>query len=155
MIALGARTAALLVVGGLLVQLGSVLDGCDGEVARATLRSSRFGELLDTILDRLADLALLIALAAAAGFDSTTWAALATAIATALYVPYVKAAYKATAHAPLPYRRASFGRDARLLTIAVCALALQPQWALVAVALLSAAEGVARSAHALRAAHGT
>lgn len=43
------------VIGGSLVQLGSILDGCDGEIARATGRASKSGAVLDAILDRIAD----------------------------------------------------------------------------------------------------
>lgn len=152
MVALGLRSAAALVVGGLLVQLASVIDGCDGEVARATLRTSRLGAVLDSVLDRLGDVALLFALAVAAGLDSKTWAVLSAALAATLLVPYVKAAYEATARTAFPPVRASFGRDARLLTIAVGAVALQPFWALAAVAVLSAFEAGARVVAALRAA---
>ena len=38
-----------------LVTLASVLDGSDGEVARLTHRSSRFGAFFDGVLDRVAD----------------------------------------------------------------------------------------------------
>ncbi|HUT87340.1 MAG TPA: NTP transferase domain-containing protein [Candidatus Heimdallarchaeota archaeon] len=44
----------------ILIQLGSVLDGCDGEVARLTFRSSRFGAWLDTLLDRYGDAAVAV-----------------------------------------------------------------------------------------------
>jgi choline kinase/phosphatidylglycerophosphate synthase len=151
-VALGAESAIALAAGGLLVQLASVLDGCDGEVARATLRASQFGALLDTLLDRVADAALLVALAVAAGLEATTWAALTAAVFAALFVPYVRAAYESTARVALPDASASYGRDARLLTIAVCAIVLQPLAALLAVATVSAVEAVARSATALRAA---
>ena len=39
-LALGAVSTAALVTGGILVQLVSILDGVDGEIARASLRSS-------------------------------------------------------------------------------------------------------------------
>ncbi|MGH7910478.1 MAG: HAD hydrolase-like protein, partial [Candidatus Dormibacteraceae bacterium] len=39
----------------LLVAFSSVLDGCDGEVARLTYRSSTYGTFLDAVLDRVAD----------------------------------------------------------------------------------------------------
>jgi len=45
--------------GGLLAQLSSILDGCDGEIARLTSRQSARGAILDSILDRLADGALI------------------------------------------------------------------------------------------------
>lgn len=39
------------VVGAFLLQLSSVIDGCDGEVARLKLNSTRLGAWLDTISD--------------------------------------------------------------------------------------------------------
>jgi NDP-sugar pyrophosphorylase family protein/phosphatidylglycerophosphate synthase len=44
-----------------LVQFASVIDGVDGEVARATFRDTRFGAFLDGILDRVGDAAVLAA----------------------------------------------------------------------------------------------
>jgi choline kinase/phosphatidylglycerophosphate synthase len=151
-VAAGSVAPVALVVGGLLVQLASALDGCDGEIARATLRSSRFGALLDSLLDRVADAAVLVALALAAGFDTIAAAALAAASFAAVFVPYVKAAFESATKEPFPPSRLTFGRDARMLVAAVGAVALQPLAALVAVAAISSAEGGVRLVRALRAA---
>ena len=43
-----------LFVAGLLWQLASILDGCDGEVARVKLAESKFGAWFDTVTDNLA-----------------------------------------------------------------------------------------------------
>lgn len=40
-----------LALGAFLVQMQSILDGCDGELARLKFKSSRFGEWLDNVLD--------------------------------------------------------------------------------------------------------
>jgi len=40
-----------LVLGGIVFQFASILDGCDGEVARIAFRSTRFGALYDVISD--------------------------------------------------------------------------------------------------------
>ena len=40
-----------IVLGGIMFQLTSILDGCDGEVARIAFRSSRFGAFYDVISD--------------------------------------------------------------------------------------------------------
>ncbi len=45
-----------LLLGALLAQSSSILDGCDGEIARLKLLKSRFGEWFDRILDRYSDL---------------------------------------------------------------------------------------------------
>jgi len=46
-------THAGFIAGGLLLQLNSVLDGSDGEVARLTYRTSEVGRKLDIIIDYL------------------------------------------------------------------------------------------------------
>ena len=43
------------VIGGLLIQLASVLDGSDGEVARLKRTQSSFGNFFDAVLDRYSD----------------------------------------------------------------------------------------------------
>jgi CDP-L-myo-inositol myo-inositolphosphotransferase len=43
------------VLGGLAVQLASVVDGCDGEIARVKKAQSPFGGFLDAVLDRYSD----------------------------------------------------------------------------------------------------
>lgn len=53
-----------LVLAGTLVQLQSILDGCDGEVARLTFRFSKVGQWLDSIGDDLTNYAFCFGLAA-------------------------------------------------------------------------------------------
>jgi len=50
--------AALTIAGGFVVHAASVLDGCDGEMARLKHRATRRGAWLDTILDRYAGISL-------------------------------------------------------------------------------------------------
>jgi choline kinase/phosphatidylglycerophosphate synthase len=152
-LALGAVWPAALVLGGLLVQAASILDGVDGEIARASLRSSPFGGFLDSVLDRAADAAVLAALAVAAGLDATTWALLAVALFGSLMTPYVRAAYEAAYRRPLPrlISPINAGRDVRLLIVSLSAVALQPFWGLVALAILANAEAVQRFVRASRA----
>lgn len=40
-------------LGALLFQIASVVDGCDGEVAKFTYRTSKFGQYIDSISDNL------------------------------------------------------------------------------------------------------
>jgi len=42
-------------LGGIMAQISSILDGCDGEIARLTNKTSKEGEILDAVLDRFAD----------------------------------------------------------------------------------------------------
>lgn len=48
-------------IGGFLVELSSILDGVDGEIARLTNRTSRYGAFLDSLLDRIVDIAVITA----------------------------------------------------------------------------------------------
>lgn len=47
------------IIGGLIAQLASILDGVDGELARAKNMVSDRGAFIDSILDRTVDLAIL------------------------------------------------------------------------------------------------
>ncbi len=51
-----------LLSGGVLAQFASIIDGCDGEVARLKYQSSGFGGWFDAVLDRYADAFLLFGL---------------------------------------------------------------------------------------------
>ncbi len=46
----------------ILYQLSSMLDGMDGEIARASLRESAFGGWFDSVMDRLVDFSFLLGL---------------------------------------------------------------------------------------------
>ncbi len=65
--ALGIFSALLTLVNlplaGILYQFSSILDGVDGEIARASLRTSRLGGYIDSILDRYVDGSFLALLA--------------------------------------------------------------------------------------------
>jgi phosphatidylglycerophosphate synthase len=152
-LAVGHEWSAALVGGGLLTQIASIVDGVDGEIARASLRASPAGAFRDSVLDRIADAAVLAGLALAAGLDTATWAAFAAALFGSLQVPYVRASYEASFGRPFPPspHRLDVGRDVRLLVVAVCAVALQPLAGLVGVALLANLEAAHRLARAWRA----
>lgn len=51
-----------LLLGGILAQFASIIDGCDGEVARLKYQSSDYGGWFDAVLDRYADAFLLFGL---------------------------------------------------------------------------------------------
>jgi 1L-myo-inositol 1-phosphate cytidylyltransferase / CDP-L-myo-inositol myo-inositolphosphotransferase len=147
LLALGRMNALVLVAAGVFVQLCSIVEGVDGEVARASLRASPRGGFLDSVLDRVGDAALLIGLAVAAGPGTATWSALVAALFGSLVVPYVKASYEAAFDRPMPPGAGgSFGRDTRMLVVALAAVSLQPFAGLVAVAAVSYIEGARRFA---------
>ncbi len=51
-----------LLAGGILAQFASIIDGCDGEVARLKFQISKYGGWFDAVLDRYADAFLLFGL---------------------------------------------------------------------------------------------
>ena len=51
-----------LVIGAILAQVASVIDGCDGEIARLKIQVTEFGGWFDAVLDRYADAFLLFGL---------------------------------------------------------------------------------------------
>jgi len=50
------------IIGGLLVQLSSIVDGIDGSLARLKGMTSTFGGFLDSVLDRYADILIVLGL---------------------------------------------------------------------------------------------
>jgi CDP-L-myo-inositol myo-inositolphosphotransferase len=115
--------------GGVGVLLGSALDGVDGELARVSGRASRRGAVLDTLLDRYADLAVVLALLLAAGATETAWAWGFAAACGCLLVSYVHAIGRDTDV------RLLFRREFRLLLFALAAIIGQPLLGLVTVAV--------------------
>lgn len=122
----------LMVAGGLGVVLGSALDGVDGELARIGAKASRRGAVLDTLLDRYADLAVVLALVLASG----NWAWGFAAAVGCLLISYVHAVGRDTDV------RLLFRREFRLLIFAVAAIAGFPLWGLIAVAVAANADAV-------------
>lgn len=46
-------------LGGLLIQFLSILDGCDGEIARLKFLKSKWGAFFDTVIDRYVDIIII------------------------------------------------------------------------------------------------
>jgi CDP-L-myo-inositol myo-inositolphosphotransferase len=139
------------IVGAVLVQLSSILDGVDGEVARLQVRTSAFGALLDGVLDRLADAAIIAGLSLWAierGSDPRAVVVLGVAATTgSLLSMATKDRIRALGIPPPPERWIGFllgGRDGRLALVAVGALAGSPVGALIAVTISSGLSLVAR-----------
>lgn len=133
-----------LALGGLLAQISSVLDGCDGELARARIESSPKGQILDPILDRLADALIITGMALG---TQSEWATRAgyLALAGTLLVPYTEARWEAGL-VKVPGEFISFGatRDVRLAILAFGALAQTPIAALLVVGAVANGEVVRR-----------
>jgi choline kinase/phosphatidylglycerophosphate synthase len=130
--------------GGLLVHASSVADGVDGEVARLQLRGGPRGALLDGVLDRVGDAAILAGLGlwALDGLNPRGVLVVTVAATTgALLSMASKDRAAALGLPPAPERALGWllgGRDGRLLLIAIGALLSAPLAALAAVTATSA-----------------
>lgn len=134
-----------LALGGLLAQAASVLDGCDGEIARLKNQQSDYGGWLDAVLDRYSDALLLAALALHAW---QTGSASAIPIGFLAVTGALVLSYTADKYDGLMRHKSEgrfrLGRDVRLLLIALGAILNQPLATLIIVALVMNAEAVRR-----------
>ncbi|AEF97319.1 bifunctional L-myo-inositol-1-phosphate cytidylyltransferase/CDP-L-myo-inositol myo-inositolphosphotransferase [Methanotorris igneus] len=114
-------------LGGILYQISSILDGVDGEIARASMRTSKFGGYVDSILDRYVDFAFLLALAYVIKPSLELWVIIALAIFGSAMVSYsterYKAAYFKDIYKEIPKMRYLIGkRDERIFVIMIFCL---------------------------------
>jgi 1L-myo-inositol 1-phosphate cytidylyltransferase / CDP-L-myo-inositol myo-inositolphosphotransferase len=146
---LGLAGAALLaagqgLAGALLVHASSVADGVDGEVARLQLRGGPRGALLDGLLDRMGDAAILAGLGLWALEGHDAWGVLGLTVAAtagALLSMASKDRAAALGLPPAPERALGWllgGRDGRLLLVAVGAVLGAPVAALATTTATSA-----------------
>ena len=143
-VALGAFTAFVYdyhIAGALLTQASSVVDGIDGDLARAKGITSAFGGFMDSILDRYADALIILGLAIwAAGDDARThvWVVGFLALAGTFTVTYTRARAGEAMTGLFDRGITSIAsRDIRLFVIMVGALAGQGLATLVVVASLT------------------
>lgn len=137
-----------LAAGAVLAQIASIIDGCDGEVARLKFLESNYGGWFDAVLDRYADAFLLFGL---------TWHAFSSsareldlfvgfmAIIGSFILSYMADKYDHLMQSKFE-RGARFrmGRDVRVFFIFVGALLNQPFLTLLVIAILMNMEAVRR-----------
>ena len=139
-----------LALGGLLAQLSSVVDGCDGEVARLQFRESVFGGWFDAVLDRYSDAFLLFGLTwhvFAAEGSPLVLAVGFLAITGSFMVSYTADKYDGMVRARFEKGKTGgfrIGRDLRVLVIALGAVANLPFLALSIIAAVMNVETVRR-----------
>jgi len=129
------------IIGGLLAQLSSIVDGVDGSLARLKGMSSAFGSFLDSVLDRYADILILLGLTLWSLSHETypgIWLVAFLAIAGTICVSYTRARID-------PEHRHMFAnglkslasRDIRLFLIMLGGLTGQAYFCLIALAVLT------------------
>ncbi len=146
LMALGGYPA--LAAGGALAQLASIIDGCDGEIARLKHSGSEFGGWFDAVLDRYADAVLLFGLMWHEFASTDT--RLSLVLGFAAIVGSFLNSYTADKYDGLMaqrFRGASYfrlGRDVRVFLIFLGAILNQPLFILGVVALVMNVEVVRR-----------
>lgn len=136
-------------LGGMLVHGASVLDGVDGEVARLQGTANSSGAMLDLVLDRVSDVAIVGGLALGAGSRRVDWL-LALGAANGLLVsgivkervgaerqPVAELQRAEAAGSMLDRVVAWTGRDGRLFAVTLGGLLKQPRLTLIWLALAS------------------
>ncbi len=137
---------AALAAAGVLAQLASILDGCDGEIARLKFRQSDYGGWLDAVLDRYADAFLLFGLTWHAWRETAWDGALVAgflAIIGSFLLSYTADKYDGRMRAR-GGARFRLGRDVRVFVILVGALLDQALAVLWLIALVMNAETLRR-----------
>ncbi len=98
--------------GAIVVLLGSLLDGLDGAVARASNKVTERGAFLDAASDRISEVAAFGGLAFAMDGSPTILLLIVLALGGAMLVPYMRAKAEA---AGLDGRGGMMGRAERIL----------------------------------------
>jgi len=129
------------IIGGLLVQLSSIVDGVDGSVARLKGMTSTFGGFLDSVLDRYADILIVLGLtlwSVSHEIYTGIWVAGFLAIAGTICLSYTRARIDSE-HQHLFDKglKSIASRDIRLFLIMLGAIVGQAYFCLIAIAALT------------------
>jgi len=140
---------ANLLIGGVLAQIASIIDGCDGEIARLKFQTSEFGGWYDAVLDRYADAFLLFGLTYYAYFLGENFLYLLIgflALIGSFMNSYTADKYDGLMKKKLGPGKHYFriGRDVRMFIIFLGALINQPVLILFIIAFAMNAENIRR-----------
>jgi CDP-L-myo-inositol myo-inositolphosphotransferase len=137
-----------LLLGGFLAQLASIIDGCDGEVARLKFQSSPYGGWLDAVLDRYADACLLFGFmwhAYADRMDNLILLVGFMAIIGSFMLSYTADKYDSLMRSRISHGRGfRLGRDLRVFLIFLGAIFNQVYLTLVVIAVIMNLETIRR-----------
>ncbi len=136
-----------LVIGGLLAQASSIIDGCDGEVARVKFLTTDYGAFVDSILDRYADGMLILGLILGYWLLNggiSVWIIGLFAVLGSFMMSYTNARYEGVFEKTGGGRRIPVRRDMRLFIIMIGAFMNQVLGMMLLLAILTNTEVVRR-----------
>jgi choline kinase/phosphatidylglycerophosphate synthase len=115
------------ILGGLLVQLTSVIDGVDGELARLYRKATPWGGYLDSVLDRISDIAIVAGLTLSSPIiDDFTLLFAILAAANVIFVSYVTHNLSSLGVSTEKLRKVPATRDVRLFIVFITSLLSLP-----------------------------
>ncbi len=133
------------ILAGILTQISSIIDGCDGEIARLKFQSSEYGRWIDSVLDRYADAIIILGMSYGCwlGFkDALVWIFGFLALTGSLLNSYTAMKYdQVIREKKMKFR---FGRDVRLFIIMAGALMNQIFLTLVFLSIITNLENLRR-----------
>ncbi len=138
-----------LIIGATLAQAASVIDGCDGEIARLKFQTTEFGGWFDAVLDRYADGTLLFGLTYYVYLTNSNFLYITIgflAIMGSFMNSYTADKYDSLMKKKLGTKNGYFriGRDIRTFIIFLGALVNQPLLILVLIGAMTNIENVKR-----------
>jgi phosphatidylglycerophosphate synthase len=117
----------IFILGGLLVQLASVIDGVDGELARLYHKATPWGGYLDSMLDRISDIAIVAGLTLSLPIiDGFTLLCAILAAANVIFVSYVTHNLSILGVSTEKLRKVPATRDVRLFVVFIASLLSLP-----------------------------
>lgn len=123
-------------LGGVVAQAASVLDGVDGELARLFKRASKLGGILDSLMDRLSDVALVAGITLSLGsLEGASTLLPVLASANSVLVSYVTSGLVRAGVNVSALRLIPATRDARIFAVFLACAFSQPQLALLYIAV--------------------
>ena len=141
------KSYAGLFFGAILAQFASILDGCDGEIARLKFQASKYGAWFDAVLDRYADGFLIWGLmwhglVKSFNLKYVFWGVLA--IIGSFIVSYTADKYDSMMKRKLNESEIRIGRDIRIFIISLGAILNLVNLTLAVTAILMNIEAVRR-----------
>ena len=128
------------IIAGLLAQLSSIVDGIDGSLARLKGMFSTFGGFLDSVLDRYADILVILGLTLWS-LANETYPGITVvgflAVTGSVCISYTRALIGTNQHLFDHGLQSVASRDIRLLVIAIGAVIGQGYLCLIAIAALT------------------
>jgi 1L-myo-inositol 1-phosphate cytidylyltransferase / CDP-L-myo-inositol myo-inositolphosphotransferase len=136
-----------IIIGGIMAQLSSILDGCDGEIARLKFRCSDFGKWLDRVLDRYSDGFIILGMTHALWLSTKNeyvWLIGFLALTGTYLNSYTAIIYDDLLNKKIINNAFRIGRDVRLFIIFVGSLFNQVFLVMIILSIITNTESIRR-----------